>query len=167
MMNNVSTGVTEQLVDCSGGDEITLVAGQKRKLDALAELLGRHTVPRTIVFCNKIDTCRAVENFLNRRDEEDADLVLPCHAAIAPHTRQNNLRTFLGPPQAAEPRQILVCTDRCAVDVICCFCTMRQVSSGNLCRTYSSMLFYPKRIVMLRIVMLAEDSRFLSCVSLL
>ena len=119
MMTDVSAGVTEQLVDCSGGDEITLEAGQKRKLDALAELLGHHAVPRTIVFCNKIDTCRAVENFLNRRDEEGAGVVLPCHAAIAPHTRQKNLRSFLGPPQAGEPRQVLVCTDRRAATIFC------------------------------------------------
>ena len=118
-------------MDCSGGDEITLEAGQKRKLDALAELLGRHAVPRTIVFCNKIDTCRAVENFLNRRDKTGAGAVVPCHSAIAPHTRQNNLRTFLGPPQAGETRKILVCTDRHVTSVLaqccCCICFSHSV----------------------------------------
>lgn len=100
-------------MDCSGGDEITLEAGQKRKLDALAELLTRHAVSRTIVFCNKIETCRAVENFLNRRNPKEATVVLPCHTAIVDNMRRRNLRTFLRPPQAGEPTQVLVCTDRC------------------------------------------------------
>jgi superfamily II DNA/RNA helicase len=109
----VATGVTEQLVDCSGGEEITLAAGQQRKLTALGELLNRHAVPRTIVFCNKIEACRMVENFLNRQATSQGATVLPCHAAIAPHLRQQNLRTFLAPPQPEEPFRILVCTDRC------------------------------------------------------
>ena len=53
-------GVTEQLVDCSGGDEISEESGQKRKLAALLSLIQHHKVHRTIVFCNKISTCRKV-----------------------------------------------------------------------------------------------------------
>lgn len=122
--STMNAGVTEQLVDCSGGEEITLEAGQKRKLDALADLLLSLPVPRTIVFCNKIETCRAVENFLNRRDVQDPAIVLPCHAAIAPGARQKNLVSFLSPPQAGESPLVLVCTDRLASMCLDVFCLM-------------------------------------------
>lgn len=57
------SGVTEQVVDCSGGDEISEESGQKRKLVELLSLLQTHKMPRTVVFCNKIETCRAVMKF--------------------------------------------------------------------------------------------------------
>jgi hypothetical protein len=33
-----STGLTEELVDCSGGEEVSLEAGTKRKLEALGKV---------------------------------------------------------------------------------------------------------------------------------
>jgi ATP-dependent RNA helicase DDX18/HAS1 len=87
------------------------------------------------VFCNKIETCRKVENFLNRSvladdDDRGGFEVLVYHAAIAPITRDKNLARFLRVPgtsganekkkrydgrdwdAAADERLVLVCTDR-------------------------------------------------------
>lgn len=59
-------GLTEELIDCSGGEEISLESGTARKLDALFAALRRHRSARTVVFCNKIETCRVVENSIRR-----------------------------------------------------------------------------------------------------
>ncbi|GBF95962.1 DEAD-box ATP-dependent RNA helicase [Raphidocelis subcapitata] len=65
-LHRVAAGVTEELVDCSGGDEISLETGVQRKLEALTDALERHRARRAIVFCNKLEACRAVENYLRR-----------------------------------------------------------------------------------------------------
>jgi ATP-dependent RNA helicase DDX18/HAS1 len=122
--------IIEQLVDCSGGDEVTEESGRRRKMAALYAVLQEQKAPRTIVFCNKIETCRTVENFLNRTfPRESNTMVLPHHAAISDQRREQNLATFLQPPppsssgdrfqrqptnnnQDSSPNMILVCTDR-------------------------------------------------------
>ena len=53
-------GLVEQLVDCSGGAEITEESGVLRKLAGLDRALRQHRAQRTVVFCNKIETCRKV-----------------------------------------------------------------------------------------------------------
>lgn len=50
-------GITEQLVDCSGGDEVNEETGFQRKAAALYAVLQEQRAPRSIVFCNKIETC--------------------------------------------------------------------------------------------------------------
>jgi hypothetical protein len=57
------------------------------------------------VFCNKIETCRKVENMLNRRGEAGT-LVLPYHAAIEDASRTKNLKVGLPHP----PNNHNVCT---------------------------------------------------------
>lgn len=108
--------IIEQLVDCSGGDEITEESGKRRKLQALFAVLQEQSAYRAIVFCNKIDSCRDVENFLNRTLPKGASEVLPYHGAIAGHVRDSNLRLFLTPPTYKDKerlnRKVLVCTDR-------------------------------------------------------
>ena len=49
---------------------------------------------RTIVFCNKIETCRKVENVIKRASPqgEQGTLVLPYHAAIEEGQRVKNLK---------------------------------------------------------------------------
>ena len=49
---------------------------------------------RTLVFCNKIETCRKVENVLKRssRPGEHELLVLPYHGAIEDGQRVQNLK---------------------------------------------------------------------------
>ncbi len=56
-------------MDCSGGEEVSLESGVRRKLDALDKVLARQKAPRTLVFCNKIESCRAVENALRRKHD--------------------------------------------------------------------------------------------------
>ncbi len=49
---------------------------------------------RTLVFCNKIETCRKVENVLKRGSKpgEQELLVLPYHGAIEDGQRVQNLK---------------------------------------------------------------------------
>ena len=51
---------------------------------------------RTLVFCNKIETCRKVENVLKRgsRPGEQELLVLPYHGAIEDGQRVQNLKVL-------------------------------------------------------------------------
>ena len=61
-------GVMEQLVDCSGGDVVNEETGQARKLEALSSLIDTEkeaTARRTVIFCNKIETCRKVPPVTN------------------------------------------------------------------------------------------------------
>jgi ATP-dependent RNA helicase DDX18/HAS1 len=37
-----AAGVVEELIDCSGGDDISLETGTARKLEALAKAIERH-----------------------------------------------------------------------------------------------------------------------------
>lgn len=129
-LHRTAPGITEQLVDCSGGDEVSEETGFQRKVAALYAVLQEQRAPRTIIFCNKIETCRKVENFLTRTfGREDGVGVLPHHAAIADARRDANLRRFLAPPASSNPgrrrgvrqhgssdgsaeRLVLVCTDR-------------------------------------------------------
>lgn len=63
-LHRTAPGVIEQLVDASGGDAINEETGQKRKADALFYLIQKNEGPskRTVVFCNKIETCRKVRS---------------------------------------------------------------------------------------------------------
>ncbi|KXZ46522.1 hypothetical protein GPECTOR_43g959 [Gonium pectorale] len=97
-LHRTAAGLVEELVDCSGGDEVSEDSGRKRKLEALQQLLERHRAPRTIVFCNKIDSCRDVENFLKRTDPKEAKYrVLPYHEAVRDELRAQYLTDFLRP----------------------------------------------------------------------
>eukprot|EP00850_Spirogloea_muscicola_P013785 SM000095S24999 [mRNA] locus=s95:467682:471395:+ [translate_table: standard] len=100
------------LVDCSSNnEEHTPESAFLRKRDALLQLVDQKKVPKTIIFCNKIETCRDVENALARHDRQGkAYDVLPYHAALTPEKRQQSLRAFLG--ASPSQRLFLVCTDR-------------------------------------------------------
>ncbi|EFJ52361.1 hypothetical protein VOLCADRAFT_86719 [Volvox carteri f. nagariensis] len=112
-LHRTAAGLVEELVDCSGGDEVTEESGRKRKLEALKTLLERHRAPRTLVFCNKIDACRDVENFLLRTDPQQQKYkVLPYHEAIRDDLRAEAMAEFLRPvrrrqqPQPPQPPQL-------------------------------------------------------------
>eukprot|EP00850_Spirogloea_muscicola_P019744 SM000198S05315 [mRNA] locus=s198:2994:6740:- [translate_table: standard] len=111
-LHRTSLGLQEVLVDCSSNnEEHTPESAFLRKRDALLQLVDQKKVPKTIIFCNKIETCRDVENALARHDRQGkAYNVLPYHAALTPEKRQQSLRAFLG----ASPMQrlFMVCTDR-------------------------------------------------------
>ena len=107
-LHRTAPGCVEQIIDCSGGDEINEESGIQRKCAALLGSLQEQKKRRTIVFCNKIETCRKVENFLNRSmpvsgdGEGDGFEVLPYHAAIAPMARDKNLAAFLRVPGSSD-----------------------------------------------------------------
>lgn len=65
-LHRSAPGVVEQVIDCSGGDDISEESGGKRKAAALLQVLRAQESQRTVVFCNKIETCRKVENLLTR-----------------------------------------------------------------------------------------------------
>ena len=112
-LHRTAPGCVEQIIDCSGGDEISEESGIQRKSVAMLASLQEQKSSRTIVFCNKIETCRKVENFLNRSFLEDDTEVLAYHAAISPIQRDKNLSRFLHVPTNGESKRlILVCTDR-------------------------------------------------------
>eukprot|EP00198_Chlamydomonas_reinhardtii_P001248 XP_001690583.1 DEAD/DEAH box helicase-related protein [Chlamydomonas reinhardtii] len=91
-LHRTAAGLVEELVDCSGGDDISEETGRKRKLEALQTVVDRHKAARTIVFCNKIDACRDVENYLRREDpQEEKYRVLPYHEAIRDEIRAQHM----------------------------------------------------------------------------
>ncbi|OWM63227.1 hypothetical protein CDL15_Pgr010627 [Punica granatum] len=113
-MHRTSPGLEEVLVDCSGEDgaEKTSESAFENKKSALIQIVEETTVPKTIIFCNRIETCRKVENALKRLDRKGARVrVLPFHAAVAQETRLANMKEFT----TSQPRDgslFLVCTDR-------------------------------------------------------
>jgi ATP-dependent RNA helicase DDX18/HAS1 len=141
-LHRPSAGTLERLVDCSGGDVSDEQSGFYRKYAALMKLLRDDILPstagttaktskkksasRTLLFCNKIETCRKLENLLIRSDPDGASYkVLPYHAALSREKRDENLRKFLGRRSSSEKQrgeftvddddstpQLLICTDR-------------------------------------------------------
>lgn len=113
-MHRISSRLEEIIVDCSGedGQEKTLDTAFLNKKAALLQLAEKNRVPRTIVFCNKIETCRKVENALNRFDRKGIRMqVLPFHAAMTQESRLASMKEFARSPPK-EVSQFMVCTDR-------------------------------------------------------
>ena len=124
-LHRPAAGLLERLVDCSGGDVVDDQSGFYRKYRALEQLLeaerekgkGRKgkggAARRMLLFCNKIETCRRVENMLRRADRDGERLVpMPYHAALTDERRKASLDAFLAPPRPGETPMMLVCTDR-------------------------------------------------------
>ncbi|CAN4119754.1 unnamed protein product [Withania somnifera] len=113
-MHRTSPGLEEVLVNCSG-DETTEKSPDTaflNKKNALLQLVEDSPVPRTIVFCNKIDSCRKVENALKRFDRKGLSIkVLPFHAALDQESRLANMKEFRS-SKAENVSLFLVCTDR-------------------------------------------------------
>ncbi|KAA8517585.1 hypothetical protein F0562_017785 [Nyssa sinensis] len=113
-MHRTSPGLEEILVDCSGneGMERTPETAFLNKKSALLQLVEESPVGKTIVFCNKIETCRKVENALRRFDRKGIRMrVLPFHAAVAQESRVANMEEFHS-CQLLDNSLFLVCTDR-------------------------------------------------------
>ncbi|CAM6102195.1 unnamed protein product [Calypogeia fissa] len=112
-LHRTATGLQEVLVDCSGGeqDDKTPESAFANKRNALLQLVEERPVAKTIIFCNKVETCRKVENVLTRFDRSGKKItVLPYHAALSQETRFESMETFLKSPP--KERLFLVCTDR-------------------------------------------------------
>ncbi|KAK9054859.1 hypothetical protein SSX86_025938 [Deinandra increscens subsp. villosa] len=108
-MHRTSSGLEEILVDCSGDDgvEKTPDTAFLNKKSALLKLVEEGPVTKTIIFCNKIETCRKVENALTRSHKK----VLPFHAALAQDLRVANMEEFCQ-TRLKDRSLFLVCTDR-------------------------------------------------------
>ncbi|XP_021812264.1 DEAD-box ATP-dependent RNA helicase 50 [Prunus avium] len=113
-MHRVSPGLEEVLVDCSGddGSERSPEMAFSNKKSALLQLVEGSPVAKSIIFCNKIETCRKVENVLTRFDRSGTRVqVLPFHSALAQESRLANMKQFTN-SHSKEVSQFLVCTDR-------------------------------------------------------
>ncbi|KAK9145068.1 hypothetical protein Sjap_004971 [Stephania japonica] len=113
-IHRTSSGLEEVLVDCSGDDRVerSPETAFLNKKSALLQLLKESPVSRTIIFCNKIETCRKVENVFKRYDRKGIHIkVLPFHSALAQENRLANMKAFLN-HQSSEESSFLICTDR-------------------------------------------------------
>ncbi|EOA29927.1 hypothetical protein CARUB_v10013021mg [Capsella rubella] len=113
-VHRVSNALEEFLVDCSGDDnaEKTPETAFQNKKTALLQIIEENPVSKTIIFCNKIETCRKVENIFKRVDRKERQLhVLPFHAALSQESRLKNMKEFTS-SQPEENSLFLVCTDR-------------------------------------------------------
>ncbi|XP_056165647.1 DEAD-box ATP-dependent RNA helicase 50 isoform X2 [Syzygium oleosum] len=113
-IHRTSPHLEEFLIDCSGEEdsEKTSDTAFLNKKSALIQLAEESPVTKTIVFCNKIETCRKVENALKRVDRKGARTrVLPFHAAVSQESRQANMKEFAASP-SKDVSLFLVCTDR-------------------------------------------------------
>lgn len=113
-MHRTSSGLEEILVDCSGeeGSEKTPETAFLNKKSALLKLAEESRVFKTIVFCNKIETCRKVENSLRRFDRKENQIrALPFHAALEQEKRLANMEEFLI-ADTGNKSLFLICTDR-------------------------------------------------------
>ncbi|KAJ0234123.1 DEAD-box ATP-dependent RNA helicase 50 [Hirschfeldia incana] len=113
-VHRVSNALEEVLVDCSGDDnaEKTPETAFQNKKAALIQIIEESPVAKTIIFCNKIETCRKVENIFKRLDRNERQLhVLPFHAALAQEARLTNMKEFTS-SHPEDHSLFLVCTDR-------------------------------------------------------
>ncbi|VEU42581.1 unnamed protein product [Pseudo-nitzschia multistriata] len=88
------------------------------KAKALLKALRQNRCRRTLVFCNTVESCRSVENLLNRKDRRGRVFeVLAYHSAMTPEARNANLRVFArgrNNDRNEEVDYVLICTDRAA-----------------------------------------------------
>ena len=138
-LHKPSAGLEECLVDCSpapssgGGEDSTASspgvlserAVFRRKAEALLRVLCSSDAATArapcLVFCNTLEKCRDVENYLRRRDRTGARFALHAlHAAISPPLRQAALEALRAPPKGAGgPTPVVVATDRASRGLDC------------------------------------------------
>jgi len=112
-LHRTAPGVRETIIDCSAGERVRDdgEAGFLRKGRALLSELAEQQADRVLVFCNTIESCRRVENFLRRKDRrEELYRVHAFHKAIPADARKRALADFTQADDST-PR-LLVCTDR-------------------------------------------------------
>ena len=112
-LHRIAPTVEEILIDCSGpsGQTKNAETAFENKRLALLRSLEQTESDRTLVFCNTIPQCRAVENALQRADRNGRlRNVYPYHSAIDFKTRETNLAEFSKP--LLKLPAVLICTDR-------------------------------------------------------
>jgi ATP-dependent RNA helicase DDX18/HAS1 len=96
-LHRVAPTLKENLVDVSVPSSLNRdpSAGFDLKAKALLNALRQNRCRRTLVFCNTVESCRDVENLLNRHDRSGRLFsVLAFHNALTPQTRNRNLQLF-------------------------------------------------------------------------
>jgi len=119
-LHRVAPSLQEYLVDVSvpaeqnRNEELCFDVKAKQLLKALRQNRCR----RTLIFCNTVESCRSVENLLNRKDRRSRVFdVLAYHSAMTPESRNTNLSVFAkGKNNDGNEGvdYILICTDRAA-----------------------------------------------------
>jgi ATP-dependent RNA helicase DDX18/HAS1 len=83
----------------------------ENKKMALLEALNEVNSERTLVFCNTIDQCRVVENFLIKIDKQYKHRnVYSYHSAISEQNRNENMIAFT--KKLLPAPVVMICTDR-------------------------------------------------------
>lgn len=123
-LHRPSAGCEERLVDCGGpavgGGELSWRQGFRRKAEALARALADAPRDPTLVFCNTLDGCRAVENFLKRRDRRGSRYTVHvAHAAVDAPQRNAALAALATLPAPGSPPPVVVATDRASRGLDC------------------------------------------------
>lgn len=112
-LHRIAPTVEEVLIDCSGPPsqvKSAETAFENKRL-ALLRSLEQTESDRTLIFCNTIPQCRAVENALQRADRNNRlRSVYAYHSAIDFKTREDNLAEFAKP--LLKLPVVLICTDR-------------------------------------------------------
>lgn len=112
-LHRISPNIHEIVIDCSGDSNQLRSSSTvlENKREALIQALDNDLSERTLIFCNTIEQCRKVENFLLREDRHSKlrDIYI-YHSAIDPKKREDNLYQF-SKPLLKRP-SILICTDR-------------------------------------------------------
>jgi ATP-dependent RNA helicase DDX18/HAS1 len=96
-LHKIAPTVSEYLVDVSLPPDQTRnqKLANSKKVDELSKALLRNKSKHSLVFCNTVESCRVVENFLNRRDKKNLLYqVYSYHGAMASDARNRALRGF-------------------------------------------------------------------------
>lgn len=116
-LHRVAPTVNEHLVDVSVPPSTSnrdRDACFTLKSQALLSALRQHRTTQTLVFCNTVESCRAVENMLKRKDRGGKIFQVGVyHNAMSSEARNRNLREFSSKKNNSISH-ILVCTDRAA-----------------------------------------------------
>ncbi|KAL3945235.1 MAG: hypothetical protein SGBAC_000708 [Bacillariaceae sp.] len=120
-LHRVAPTVKENLID------VSVPSAQNRdaaicfdvKAKRLLKALRLNRCRRTLVFCNTVESCRSVENLLNRKDRRGQVFdVGAYHNAMTPEARNRNLDRFskgrFGTDEDDKVDYVLICTDRAA-----------------------------------------------------
>ncbi|OEU15119.1 P-loop containing nucleoside triphosphate hydrolase protein [Fragilariopsis cylindrus CCMP1102] len=119
-LHRLAPSLQEHLVD------VSVPADQNRneelcfdvKAKQLLKALRQNRCRRTLIFCNTVESCRTVENLLNRKDRHNRVFeVLSYHSAMKPESRNANLSLFANGKKNnsyEEVDYVLICTDRAA-----------------------------------------------------
>lgn len=133
-LHRVAPSMTERLIDVSvpSQDNRNSKLGLQVKAKEMLKTLRMTRCRRTLIFCNTVQSCRAVENLLKRSDRKRQKYdVRAYHNAMTPEARNANLDIFSNAGEKQQPQRqsstgdnsnrrvkdvdyILVCTDRAA-----------------------------------------------------